>query len=179
MLFLQVEFIGVVLIMGWILSVVGVIFILLLFFIPCACAHWCPMPPWLLVSIPNGPAPWCWVFAGLSDTILWCRPSTLFSFFLSCLVHVWFQTPRSSNRLSSILQICPNNLRFLSMISCITFCWYLAFVWSLHSLFSVASVCGEFFCKISSQMPSTSLCFSSSASRSHMYIEGRSLRMTL
>jgi len=34
--------------------------------------------------------------ARLSDTILWCRPSTLFSVFLSRLVHLWFQTPRSS-----------------------------------------------------------------------------------
>jgi len=45
--------------------------------------------------------------------------------------------------------------------------------------FYVASVCGGFFCNISSQMPSTSLCLSSSESRSHMHrpIETRSLRM--
>lgn len=65
----------------------------LFFFIPWACARWCPMPPQQLVSTLNGPAPWCRVFARLSNATLLCRPSALCLVFPSCVVHQWFHTP--------------------------------------------------------------------------------------
>ena len=34
-------------------------------FIPSACARWCPMPQRQFVSIPIGPAPWCWLYVRL------------------------------------------------------------------------------------------------------------------
>jgi len=126
------------------------------FFIPWAYARWCPMPPWQLVFTRNGPAPWGWVFACLSDTILWCHPSTLCSVFLSCLVHLWFQTPRSSPTGCHPSDRCAQIIWVSSPWSFAShYFWCPAFVLCLHSLFSVATVCGEFFCNISFQMLST------------------------
>jgi len=108
-------------------------------------------------------------------------PSTLCSVFLSCLVHLWIQTPRSSPT------GCHPSYRCAQIIW-VSYPWSFAshyflcqaFVLYLHLLFSLASACGGFFCNISFQMPSMSLCLSSSASWSRMHIiEARSSRQTL
>jgi len=83
------------------------------------------MPQWQLVSTPNGPVPWYWVFARLSDTILWCCLSTFFSGLPLMFSPTRFQPPHSlfTDRLSSILHVCPNNFNFLFMMK-LKFFWH-------------------------------------------------------
>jgi len=112
---------------------------------------------WQFTSILICPVPWRWECVRLPDTILWWHPSILCLFLLlpflfshDSVQHIFLHL-----HLSSILQMCPDNFSFLSMINAQYFFQCLAFILSLNSLFSAASVCGEFVCStsISFKMP--------------------------
>jgi len=65
----------------------------------------------------------------------------------------------NTNQLLPILQMCPNNFSFLSVINCTTFCFCQSFFLSLNSLFSAVGACGwRILLYILFQMPSASPC---------------------
>ena len=90
---------------------------------PWACVHWYPMPPRQLVSIPivlRHDAECMYCTSVQHDSFM---PSihSLFGLPLLFCPSVFPNTTFFTNRLSSFLQMCPNNFGFLSLIICTTF----------------------------------------------------------
>jgi len=126
------------------------------FFIPSACARWCPMPQWQLVAIANSPAPWCWEYTSTRHHSLMSSIHSLLDLpLLFCLSMIpdtaFFTTFLTSSqyyrRARIIFASSPRSFAPHTF-------WCQAFVFSLNSLFSAASVCGEFFSSSIFKIPS-------------------------
>jgi len=135
-------------------------------FIPWACARWFPIIPWQFTSILIGHASWYWV--SVRHCTLMSSIHSLLGLPLPiCLPQC--QTPHSSPTSCHPSYRCVRIIvvsfpRSIAAHSC--------YVQRVVSKFDISStcVCGEFFCNISFQMPSTSLNLSSSGSRFHTHI---------